>query len=252
MSETITRTLSPPETKRVRYQRNFIKIAVCELKFPVVLDLEHSPPAALQKALRKKFPLFESARDFQITDNPTPATRRHYSMKSKKGDWTITLKSDSLALETSSYTDFADFLGQLKFVVDKSGPTIDSDFFTRVGLRYVNSIPADPEDIDSWLNPRLTSTVSGGELGTIIHEYHEFRGFTDFGSFSFRHGPELDKIVDSSKTVPYMLDFDYYTENLDASELEQFLVQSNEINYNFFHWCLGNSALDWLGEGTPK
>ena len=40
--------LNLPRVSRARYARNFIKDTVCELKFPIVLDLESKAPVKLQ------------------------------------------------------------------------------------------------------------------------------------------------------------------------------------------------------------
>jgi len=58
-----------------------------------------------------------------------------HSFRSKKGKWTVTLRAAALSLETSSYDSFSEFEKRLGFLLKAAEGTIDSDFFTRVGLK---------------------------------------------------------------------------------------------------------------------
>ena len=62
--------LNPPKVPRVRYVRNVIKTAVCEVKFPIVLDLESKPPTQLQKRLKRSYPFYEVRREISLGPNP--------------------------------------------------------------------------------------------------------------------------------------------------------------------------------------
>ena len=51
--------LTLPNVDRTRFEKNFIKTAVCELRFPALLEFETKPPVQLQKELRKDFPNYQ-------------------------------------------------------------------------------------------------------------------------------------------------------------------------------------------------
>lgn len=128
--------LTLPDFERTRFQKNFIKTAVCELRFPALLEFETKPPVQLQRELRKEFPNYQRQQGVGVDGQEET---RHI-LRSRKGNWLVSFKASSIALETSNYTEFADFFVQLETVIKKSSPLLDTDFFTRVGLRYINEI----------------------------------------------------------------------------------------------------------------
>ncbi len=46
--------LSVPDVGSAHYEQNFIRLAVCELRFPTLFEVE-APPLALSKAVRKEW-----------------------------------------------------------------------------------------------------------------------------------------------------------------------------------------------------
>ncbi|MGA0525557.1 TIGR04255 family protein, partial [Escherichia coli] len=64
-----------------------------------------------------------------------------------------------ITLETARYGSFDEFEEQLQLVIAAAAATIDSDFFTRVGLRYVNVLPCQASSIDGWLNDQLAQPL---------------------------------------------------------------------------------------------
>lgn len=241
-----------PDVPRVRYARNFIKIAVCEVRFPIVLELESKPPVKLQRALRKDYPNYELQNEFNLGPSGASAERHVYMLKSKKKDWTVQVKSDSLSLETSRYVDFNDFLSRFLTLMEASAELTDTDFYMRVGLRYINEIPLKDCSPSGWVNPKLYAVSADGILGVIDHEMHEFTGTTEFGKYLFRHGRAANGANGTNGTVNYLLDYDYWAENIEVALVSEFLKKANETNFQFFSWCLGEEGRAWLGEATPK
>src|SRR6267143_3147149 len=104
-----------------------------------------------------------------------------YLFRSKDQKWTVALKSFSLALETSKYLDFEDFFGRFKDLLDKSREMIDSDFFTRVGLRYINTVPIEDGELSGWIRPDLVGLVTSGTLGSPEKYQSVIQGSTEYG-----------------------------------------------------------------------
>ena len=50
--------LKLPNINKIKYQSNFIRLAVCELRFPTLLELETKEPAKFQAAIRKEYPYY--------------------------------------------------------------------------------------------------------------------------------------------------------------------------------------------------
>ena len=248
MQQESTHVLNVPKTEPVRYKRNFIETCVCELKFPTILELETKPPVGLQRKLRKKYPVYTPGHSFEVGPTGDATKEIRYNFKSKNARWNVGLRSYSIALETTGYIDFGDFMTRLRFMLSQSKSLLDTDFFTRVGLRYVNKVPIDDGILRNWINPALISPLASGELGSLEKYYNEMRGHSEFGQYSFRHGTQ----VQGDDISFYMLDYDYYEENVAVEEVEHLLYNFNRTNFSLFIWSLNHKALNWLGLGEPK
>lgn len=248
------RFLNPPAVKSVRYQRNFIKTAVCELRFPTLLELEAKPPREFQRAIRKTYPFYEG----QVLDQfagagaDEVAREHHYLFRSKDKHWTVALKSFAISLETAKYLDFEDFYGRLKQILDSARGLIDADFFTRVGLRYINSIPIDDGDVKGWVRPELLAMVTNDVLGTADKYQSLYQGWMEQGQFSIRHGLRQDAQKKAPDGMTYFLDFDYFIEGVDFRDVDAIIRKFHSTNFSLFSWCLGDKAKNLLGKGKPK
>src|SRR5262245_23356002 len=90
--------LNVPFAEPATFERNYIRGAVCELRFPILLDVEVKPPTKLGKALRKHYPLYERGSSMNIRPGSGPVeTESVHTFKSKSGAWTVTFKASSIA-----------------------------------------------------------------------------------------------------------------------------------------------------------
>jgi uncharacterized protein (TIGR04255 family) len=245
------RLLQPPPATSVRYDRNFIRTAVCELRFPTLLELETNPPRAFQKAIRKDFPFYQA----QIVDQvvgPEITREQRYLFRSKDQHWTVQVKSFAIALETAKYVDFDDFLRRFKKVMQSAKDFIDTDFLTRVGLRYINWIPVEDGDPKGWLVPDLALPTTGEVLGTLQQFVGSIRGPMEQGNYMLRYALKEDDEKKAVQLMNYVLDFDYYAENVELTAVESLVKHFNKTNFSLFKWCLGEKAKKVLGEGRPK
>jgi uncharacterized protein (TIGR04255 family) len=238
--------LTLPGAERTHFERNFIKTAVCELRFPALLEFETKPPVQLQNVLRKEFPHYERQHSVNLND-PHEKEVRHL-LRSKKGNWLVALKSSSIAIETSRYTHFDDFLQQIRMVVDKCKPLLDTDFFTRVGLRYVNEVLIEDEKIDGWIRDDLINPLAAGVYGTVDRFIQEVRGITKFGKYTFRHGIAG---VEVNNPALYTIDFDFYNENVEAEAVLPLVSDFNRESFRFFLWAIGPKVKERMGKSTP-
>jgi uncharacterized protein (TIGR04255 family) len=271
--------LNPPALKRVRYGRNFIKTAVCELRFPTLLELETHAPVAFQKRIRKYYPFYEP-QIIDTSDGDQVAREHRYLFRSKDQKWTVAVKSFAVAIETSKYIDFEDFFERFRLIFSNARSVIDADFFTRIGLRYINSIPLDDGNLEGWIRPELVAPLTTGVLGEVTRFGSVIQGEMEGGRYVMRHGmrstggdkpssseesttrAETDVLAKKAKQegskAPtsvarnYELDFDYYAENVEIESVESCIKRFNETNFLLFHWCLGEKAKKLLGEGKAK
>lgn len=168
-----------------------------------MLEFETRPPVELHKALRKDFPNYE--RQQSVGVNGTEKEVRHL-LRSKKGDWLVSFKAWSIALETSRYTYFDEFFTQLQTVITKSRPFLDTDFFTRVGLRYINEVRIEDGNLQGWIRDDLIAPILKGVYGPVDRFLQEVRGTTRSGKYTFRHGIAG---LEEDKRNLYTVDFDF-------------------------------------------
>ena len=240
--------LNLPDIQEVEFERNFIKTTVCELRFPTLLEFETKPPVQLQKALRKDYPHYEPAQGVSVSPAVVDRETR-YLFKSRKKDWTVSFKASAIALETSRYTNFEEFSQRLENLFAKSRSLLDTDFFTRIGLRYIDEIPIEDGELDGWVRDDLVAPLTQGVYGTAERFLQEVRGFTAIGRYTFRHG-----MVGSAqeKHKVYSLDFDFYEENVPFDSVLSMVSQFNQQSFRFFSWAIGPKARSRLGKATAK
>ncbi len=240
--------LNVPAAEPVQYERNLIRQAVCELRFPILLELETEQPVALQRALRKDYPHYEAKLDLEIKPGAATSQRRHVFW-SKKRTWAVALKPFAITVEAVVYSNFEELLSRLEKVLQAARPIIDSDFFTRVGLRYVNVIPAAQGEIDGWVNADLIRPLANGVYGTANLYWQEIRGRTNHGGYLFRHGYAP---TEGASPKEYALDFDMYRESVEADQVSKVLSDLHADQFRFFSWSIGDKAKQYMGKASKK
>lgn len=239
------RPLSVDAVERKHFGRNFITQAVCEFRFPTLLELEgDQPPSDLAYALRKEFPTYQRLTNVKMGSGSVGQSNVH-AFHSRKNRWSVNIRAASLALETSHYDSFEDFRGRIAFVLKAAEKTIDSDFFTRIGLRYINGVPCDRGEVGEWINPRLVDPLASGVFGDPEEYSQRVVGTTAMGGgFMFSHG-----LGTNSKTgkFEYLLDFDFFVEDVAVSDAMSVLQQLHDSEHALFRWTLGRKAEAHLG-----
>ncbi len=243
--------LTLPVERSVRYEENFIRTAVCELRFPTLLELEQQPPTKFQKILRKQYPYYKKMNQIALSDAGASPISPKYSFESRKKDWTVLLRPSSISLETSHYTEFKDFRDRLENLLKDTRALLDTDFFTRLGFRYINSIPIQDKDLEDWVNSALIQPILTGVLGTLSKYRSELHGLLQNGKYSVRHGFDRAEDTEGSSSQ-YILDFDYYMENVDFNQVMPLVCDFHDTNFSFFRWALGKKAKELLGPGLSR
>jgi len=241
--------LNLPEVEPVQYERNFIRTAVCELKFPIILEWEDHPPVSVQKELRKEYPYHKKVQSIDIDPQHQKSQANiALNLQSKNKNWTVSIRPDAIALETRLYKNFEEFHDKLKKIVAVVDKKIDADFFTRVGLRYINVIHFADDEFGELLNPDLVAPILKNIYGSVKEFYQHVNGNTEYGLYNFRHGIKPNEKSERE----YFLDFDYFKEGVEIGDALELVKNFHEYNFKFFHWTLGKKAFDQLGKPTPK
>ena len=249
MAEEVSK-LTLPDIKPVVFKENYLKSVSCELRFPALLEYETKPPVKLQKELRKEFPNYEK-QYHQALNSPseTLGNETKYVFKSRDRRWHASFKYYAIALETSAYSEFADFSSRLERLINKSRKLLDTDFFTRVGLRYINLIPMTNGERAGWINDELIAPLAKGVYGDVEKCIQEVRGYTQCGMYTFKHGMSG---LSETGTPMYTLDFDFFEEGVKIDETLELVSKFNVESFRFFQWAIGPKAWVELGPGDPR
>ena len=232
------RVLTLPAVDRVEFPRTYLQLVVCELRFPTILAFEDSPPVQFQSAIRKDYPYFEKGAKVSIGPGTMQGETR-YIFHSRNKDFTVVFRASALSVETTKYTSFAGLKKRIESLVAIAKPFVDTEFFTRVGLRYINGLPV-REDVDEWVNQDLVRPFAGGVFGTVNKYWLEVRGDTQNGEYSFRHGFPGGE---SAEAATYRLDFDLSKNDVAVSETIKLLDDLHTEAYKFFRWSIGPRVL---------
>jgi len=245
----ISRTLSVAAAKPAHYRRNLIRQVVCELRFPTLFDLDSArPPDAFAKAMRLPYPHHQVIRNVDI-GGPMVEQAHMHTFRSKDLKWTVTLRTAAISLETIAYDSFADMQERLALVLDAGAKVIDSEFFTRVGLRYINAVPSSGDPLDQWVNPVLVGPLGCDVFGVPENFTQTIAGEIDDGRYTFSHGLGTDT---ASGKREYVLDFDFSREDVTLEGAMDAIKDLHDAEFSLFSWALGPKALAHMGPSTLK
>ncbi len=239
------KVLNVPHKESSPFSKNLIQLATCELRFPILLEFESKPPIKLQSSLRKEYPRYD--KNVSMTLRPgskDPVEEIRHFFRSKKKNWTVSFRPFSIALETDTYTNFEEFKGRLLDVVKAAEETMDSDFLTRIGLRYINEIPVEQTDLEDWVNKELVSPLTSGHFGEVDRIFQEVRGRYSDGLFSLRHGYPGDGQGDKNR---YIIDLDFYKEDIEVKDVGETLGSLHDSCYDLFDWTISDKARQFMG-----
>lgn len=239
------RVLNVQAVPRIVYPRNFIRQAVCELRFPTIFEIEDArPPESFWKVLRRQFQDHEVLANVNVRPGSVVTANAH-QFKSKRGRWVVVLRPSAITLETARYGSFEEFEEQLQLVIAAAAETIDSEFFTRVGLRYVNVLPCQASSIDGWLNDQLARPLSEGTFGDVDFYWQQVHGKTAAGGYTFQHGINGSQEQLPSRTG-YILDYDFFDQDVAVVDALATVKKLHELEHSLFSWTLGEKARDYL------
>lgn len=232
-----------------RYKRNFLRQAVCELRFPTLMELgESKPPVALVNALRREYPHLELANEVTLGMGNMNNDNSHiHTMRTSKLNWAVSIKQSSLTIETSAYTEYAEMKSRALKVIEAAGKVIDTDFFTRVAIRYINVIDVGSDPADGWVNPSLVAALRENAFTNI----QEFAGkillSAEDGGCLLQHGVRVKPLASGEKVAPeYFIDIDSFRGEMPIEAVADALDSIHEQAFNLFDWCIGEKSREHL------
>ncbi len=227
------------------FKRNFIESAIIELRYPTYLRLKDQEPLEISESIRERFPIYNPQKQMQMTPLGSTDHQKVYTFATRQQDPVLDILASSLSLTTKRYTSFDNFLSHAGFLIENVVPHLETTFFTRVGLRYINRIDGlqpDGTDVNEWVNANLVSSITGERLGVVTNMNSELTGHFNTGSYTFRYG--ILPPANSSRF--FILDWDYYCEDVEVPDCISLLKSFHELHYPFFWWTLGDKAKEAL------
>jgi len=141
---------------------------VAQIRFNPILCMESLLPSIQEQMRHNSFPdfhlenvqeiLIPSGQQSDTAKPPSPSILQRIRGVFGNVDQTkeFVLENNFLALQTTKYETFDDFLAELIKGLKIISDVVKPDFVERIGLRYFDAIqPKDGESLDLYLNPRL-------------------------------------------------------------------------------------------------
>ncbi len=234
-----------------KYKRNFLRQAVCELRFPTLMELgESRPPAAFVKALRKEYPYIELTNEVTVGIGGAGSNYAHI-FRSTKRTWSVSLKQSALSVETNAYSDYDHMRERVLRVVEAASKVIDSDFFTRIGLRYINVIDSGADPVHGWVNPELVGPILSRSFAGIQEYAGKLQLVANDGGCLLQHGIVLKQKHATGEIGPeYLLDIDSFRNEILLSDTGVALDAMHAQVFDVFDWAIGPKAREHLSAET--
>lgn len=251
----------PDPESEVRLARPPLREVICQLRYPPILRIGEETPAAFQEMIRHDLPELEIERALSGTPEgiiragrlePGPLL---YRFKSSDGNKVATLAIDFLAVSTTSYSHWDDFVSVLLKATDALEHVYQPAHCTRIGLRYINLITptligaSSLGEAEALLNERLRSALLSDVLDDPIQTLCQVRArVSEQTSEKERFALRSGLTQTDSGEVGYLLDFDCYVEGkVSLDGLEERCSRYHGWIYRAFRWCLVPDAIAAFG-----
>ena len=242
-------TFNFPEVERKVFKENFLDTVSVDLRYPTYLRLKYKDPVDISESIRTKFPRYELNKEFEVPPIGTTEPEPVYRFATVQRDPVLSITTSKLVLTTKRYKSFEEFSSYIRFLINEAIPHVDTTFFTRVGFRYVNKISnfqSNRGDILDWINDALVMPISGNEIGSVSNMKSEMTGpLLQGASYTFRYG----LIQPQNQPLQFVLDWDYYKEDVEVTACMDLLEYFHELHFQFFWWALGEKAREALENG---
>lgn len=239
---------------------------LAQLRFPIVAPFARlDSVSTFQEAIRSNYPILrpEQSQVFVLgpqgpATQPGPATV--WRFQDKQDQWRVSLATDFVALETTSYPGRDEFLGRLKTVLAALQASANLAVYDRLGIRYVNRVTGgDLTDLPKLVRPEVLG-VLGTEFGAkLVHSLTESSFTPPQGRLNVRWG-QLPAMATPDPTAiqpvnepSWLLDLDMSTATQQDFDVDAVMAKARSFSssiYSFFRWAVEDEFLRRFG-GNP-
>lgn len=214
--------------ERVIYKNNPLIEVVCQLRFPTILSISATDPAAFQDKIRVAYPMYAAQSDSTSlgTDNPALGqtifpmfsnqnTTKNHSFVSADGQWKINLTNSFIALSSINYQRWEEFYARLLDVLEVFEEEYSPSFYSRIGLRYIDAFSKSKLNLEGtpW-----TDLISSKFLGPLSAEDVDENLVTNYGM-------DIETVLDNG--VDFMKVHAGFGVSIDLPQEKQFIVDSD-------------------------
>jgi uncharacterized protein (TIGR04255 family) len=227
---------------------------ICQVRFAPILRIVEGLPSAYQELLRARFPKFARRDPLRIeikgiVSLPAAPLPNEFVCETADGQSNAALGVDFVALSTQKYSHWESFAADLGIILRAFEQVYGPTLATRIGLRYINGLRLANTGTDSldslvdFLNPELTHFYRNPAWSppekvaslVLLREDNE--------SLALRIG------VESTPEARVVLDYDYYTELSNPTEMKADLILEtvshyHQMIYNAFRWSIREEKID--------
>jgi uncharacterized protein (TIGR04255 family) len=236
-------------------------LSLCQMRFQDVLGFDEKMVRPLQVALNEEFPIVARQLVQQAAFGPEGISlgggqQQIFQFNSAAKDWTVSISSASLSLQTTGYKGFYDFAERWKTVAQTCMEALGIRQQDRLGLRYVNQLaaPADVtrEELATRVRPDLLGVIGAHEhFGHVRKAWQELRfDQDDGGKLTLQHGYDQRAPADWA----YVLDFDHYDEEPQPIDIDgqlRTLATFNHRIFDLFKWSVDERFFETFEPETP-
>jgi uncharacterized protein (TIGR04255 family) len=255
-----------PQGQREIFRKNTITEAVCQLRFPTILEASAHSPVQYQNLVKSEYPFYSEEKPQVILPKevqelaggfPLAAGLHQTSLHNfynPENSCRITLNQDFLAVSETKYDRWQYLRDRICRAEEAFRGIYHPLFYTRVGLRYKNLINRDELGLvqQGWhhlLNPSLVGLLGIGEISEQVVE---------------TRGQSLIKLLEVPNAyvrivhgVPghdrssYQIEADFFIdERKDAKQALAVLDEFNRVAAGLYSWATSRVLRDTLGPVT--
>lgn len=155
------------------YKKNFLSNVIFRIDYPPILELEKETPAAFQSKIQDEFPILEPVKQSGFMFEAKPETKPKmetlneivwkFWSKDKKKFIELDTTFLTISFIEGSYKDYIDFQKLVKKITDIFYEIYPHVITQRFGLRYINEIKINEEDVFKWskyINDNLIDSLN--------------------------------------------------------------------------------------------
>ncbi|MBX3065862.1 MAG: TIGR04255 family protein [Anaerolineae bacterium] len=221
---------------------------VCQVRFPLILQLQVNVPSEFQDRIFSRFPILEIEHPIQLDRGIQASTSTGkmpsvYRFFDEHRASSVSISANFFAITTTQYSGWTSFASDFRLAAQSVFDIYKLSVLNRIGLRYVNTLTTENTQSEEFasvmefIRPELTTTYR-------LTEITEYVGLTRLmtdhqgGKFSLISGV----IQEEEDPQPsFVLDFDHFQEGervLSVEALIEICDKFHSTIYNAFRWAI--------------